>query len=173
MTAKRSTWYSLHIHSKLNCIRNTPRFSSPKYMLAAENYGDSEYVMFCETLPFTKADKNMIFTAAVSTSFGSVSVSQNWLHIENRRNFLQLTHIFGHENRGVLRMQFGFEWMCSEYHVLRLAGAEVHYIFAVESRGTLYLCRREQRSTSRGRYDIFARMSESSHDRGNPQTDAA
>ena len=51
-------------------------------MLAAENYGDSEYVMFCETLPFAKADnKNMIFTAAVFTSllsaFANGNVSQN------------------------------------------------------------------------------------------------
>ena len=43
--AKRSTWYSLHIHSKPNCIRNTQRFSWPKYVLAAENYGDSQYVI--------------------------------------------------------------------------------------------------------------------------------
>ena len=42
-------------------------------------------------------------------------------------------------------MQFGFERMCSEYDVLRLAGAEVPYSLAV---GNL-------RTTSRGRPDIW------------------
>ena len=96
----------------------------------------------------------MIFTAAISTflllAFANGHISQNGLQIRNRHNFRQLTHIFGHENHGILRIWFGFERMCSEYDVLRLAGAEVPYNLAVES----------LRSTSRGRYDTYAVMNE-------------
>ena len=99
--------------------------------------------LFGETLPFAKADNKDVETAAVKiiflfSAFANGSVSQNWLHIENRRNFLQLTHIL------VLKtveycVEFGLVLNeCGrEYDVLRLAGAEVHVKIAVESRGPL------------------------------------
>ena len=83
----------------------------------------------------------MIVTAAVSTSlmsaFADGSDSQNRLHIENRHNFLQLTHILVTKTAAYLRMQLHFARMCSEHNVIRLAGAKVQYNFSVENRGPL------------------------------------
>ena len=102
-------------HSKRNQIRNTPRFSEPKYVLAAENYGDSAYVISLWNCRLqkqtTKIWSSMRQFPHFLSAFANGSVSQNWLHIENRRNCSAANTYFGSENRGVLRIWFGFEWM--------------------------------------------------------------
>ena len=114
-------------------------------MLAAEQLrGFSIRSQFCETRPTAKADnKNMIFTAAVSTflllAFANGHISQNGFQIRNRRNFMQLTHILFTKIMEYCECSLVLnECGLREYDVLLcLAGAEVHYNFAEESRGSL------------------------------------
>ena len=42
-----SHWYSQHIRSTINCIRNTARIAWPKYAENAEKYEDSESKIRC------------------------------------------------------------------------------------------------------------------------------
>ena len=113
-----------------------------KNVLAAENYGDSQYVIsFVRHCRLQKQTTKMWKLPQWRSYFCCLLTKRQCLikliTYSESPLFSAANTYFGHENRGVLRTQFGFEWICSEYHVLRLAGAEVHYKIAVESEGSL------------------------------------